>query len=121
MARNNASPAAVVVGGLLVIGLVVLIVKWVLITAAILAIPFGAWWLWDRAAQDRDRRAAASLAARRREIESRAVMDAAGGCGWCGMPTGHRDHRSGRPVSPRAYHRYEIDQDLAAVGRRVAG
>lgn len=33
--------------GLLLVGLVVLVLKWALITAAILAVPFGFWWLWD--------------------------------------------------------------------------
>jgi len=112
--RSNASPAAVVVAGIVVIGLVVLIVKWALITAAILAIPFGVWWLWDRSTQDLDRRNAEVLDVRRREIESLAVVDAAGGCGWCGTPRGHRDHRTGARVTPRAYHRLDIEQALAA-------
>ena len=114
MARRTASPAAVVVAGILVVGLVILIVKWVLITAAILAVPFGAWWLWDRASHDLDRRHADALVARRREVESRAIIDAAGCCGWCGMRAGHRDHRTGARVTPRAYHHVEIERTLAA-------
>ncbi|MDD7942044.1 hypothetical protein PHK61_26870 [Actinomycetospora lutea] len=115
MARRTASPAAVVVAGIVVIGLVILIVKWVLITAAILVIPFGVWWLWDRHTQGLDRRRADALVARRHEIESRAVIDTAGCCGWCGMRAGHRDHRTGARVSPRAFHHVEIEQTLAAL------
>ncbi|MHC1563654.1 hypothetical protein ACR9E3_32280 [Actinomycetospora sp. C-140] len=113
--RSRGSPAAVVVGGLLLLGVVILIVKWVLITAAILAIPFGIWFAYDRAAQRRARRAAEAVVARRHEIESRAVLDAAGGCGWCGMASGHRDHRTGWAITPRAYHRHEIEQTLAQL------
>lgn len=35
-------------GILLIVGLVLLILKWMLITVAILAVPFGIWWVWDR-------------------------------------------------------------------------
>jgi len=37
-----------VVGGLLVAGLAILVIKWLAITALILAVPFGVWWLVDR-------------------------------------------------------------------------
>jgi ABC-type nickel/cobalt efflux system permease component RcnA len=113
--RSQGSPAAAVVGVLLVIGLVLVVVKWLLITAAILAVPFGLWWVWDRTQQQRGRRELDAVAARRREVESRAVLDAAGGCGWCGMATGHRDHRTGARVTPRAYHHHEVEQALAAL------
>lgn len=33
---------------LVVVGFALLVLKWVLITAAVLAVPFAAWWLWDR-------------------------------------------------------------------------
>ena len=113
--RSGGSPAAVLVGGLLLVGLVILVVKWLLITAAVLALPFGVWFAYDRASRHRARRDTEALVARRHEIESRAVLDAAGGCGWCGMAAGHRDHRTGASISPRAYHRYEIDQTLAQL------
>ncbi|MDD7969281.1 hypothetical protein [Actinomycetospora lemnae] len=113
--RSSASPAAVVVGAIVAIGVLLLILKWLLITAAILAVPFGLWWAWDRAAQERDRRDVGVLDARRRELESRAVLDPAGGCAWCGMPRGHRDHRTGARVTPRAFHRLEIEQTLDAL------
>ncbi len=40
-------------GWLIVIALSLLVVKWLLITAAVLAVPFGAWWVWDRSAARR--------------------------------------------------------------------
>jgi uncharacterized membrane protein YqjE len=46
--RSGAGAGAQLIGVLLVIGLVVLIAKWALITAAILVVPFGIWWFWDR-------------------------------------------------------------------------
>jgi ABC-type nickel/cobalt efflux system permease component RcnA len=113
--RQQGSPAAAVIGGLFVLGLVILVVKWLLITAAILAVPFGLWWVWDRTRLHRAQRDAEAVAARRREVESRAVLDAAGGCGWCGMATGHRDHRTGARVTPRAYHHHEVEQALAPL------
>ena len=60
MARSKTdgvSGCALFIGGVLVIGLVVLIIKWAVITAAILAVPFGVWWVYDRHAQARRRRA----------------------------------------------------------------
>lgn len=37
------------IGYLLLAGLAILMIKWALITAAILVVPFGIWWLYDRA------------------------------------------------------------------------
>ncbi len=48
---------AKVLGWLIAIVLVLLVVKWLLITAAVLAVPFGAWWAWDRSAGRRAARA----------------------------------------------------------------
>ncbi|WP_433785254.1 hypothetical protein ACQPX6_02740 [Actinomycetospora sp. CA-101289] len=49
MARGQrTSTGAQVVGGLLVVGLAILVIKWLAITALILAVPFGLWWLVDR-------------------------------------------------------------------------
>ncbi|HSK61317.1 MAG TPA: hypothetical protein VK935_19930 [Actinomycetospora sp.] len=49
MARGRApSPGVRVVGWLLVVGLALLVIKWLAITALILAVPFGLWWLVDR-------------------------------------------------------------------------
>lgn len=45
--RRNAG-AAKALGALLLVGLALLILKWALITAAILVVPFGAWWIHDR-------------------------------------------------------------------------
>ncbi|GAA1306752.1 hypothetical protein [Pseudonocardia xinjiangensis] len=104
-----------VIGIVLVLGLVLLIIKWALITAAILAVPFGAWWLYDRTATQKRQRAEqqrASAAARRRaEVESLASVDAAGGCGWCGSRLAHIG-QDGRLVLPLDWHRAEIEQVL---------
>jgi hypothetical protein len=49
MARGQRpSTGAQVVGWLLVAGLAILVIKWLAITALILAVPFGLWWLVDR-------------------------------------------------------------------------
>lgn len=53
--NNGASGCAMLIGGLLVIGLILLIIKWAAITAAILAVPFGVWWVYDHRAQARRR------------------------------------------------------------------
>jgi ABC-type nickel/cobalt efflux system permease component RcnA len=85
MASRSTQAGAQLVGVVLVIGLVLLILKWMLITAAILVVPFGIWWVWDHGRSSRsakavrDRESAARL--RRLELESRATVDAAGGCG----------------------------------------
>jgi Flp pilus assembly protein TadB len=45
---NSASGCGTLIGVLLLIGLAIMIIKWALITAAILAVPFGIWWVLDR-------------------------------------------------------------------------
>jgi hypothetical protein len=102
------------------VGVVVGFVQWLLGVALIVAIPVGAWWLYKQVS---DRRAkpttgpaarkalAGSPGDRRSELESRAVLDAAGRCGWCGSPTLHKDE-FGFPTTPLAYHRAEIDAML---------
>ena len=106
------------VGGLLALGLFILIVKWLFITAVILVVPFGAWWVWDRSQQAKARPATVHRSGgadpfRRREAESRAVIDAAGGCGWCGARVAHVDPATGRYVLPVDFHRREIDEEAA--------
>jgi ABC-type nickel/cobalt efflux system permease component RcnA len=113
--RSDGSPGAVVVAAILGLGLLLLILKWLVVTAAILVVPFGLWWVWDHHRQGLDRRRAQEREARRHAVEARAVLDAAGGCGWCGMATGHRDHRTGARITPRAFHRHEVDQALDAL------
>ena len=44
MTRSQAK----VLGGLIGLGLLVLVIKWLLITAAILVVPFAIWWAVDR-------------------------------------------------------------------------
>ncbi|RZT88759.1 hypothetical protein EV383_5704 [Pseudonocardia sediminis] len=116
--RSSTSLGAKFVGAVLVLGLVLLILKWALITAAILIVPFGVWWAWD---QTRDQRATRRAEAqqmtdrrRRDEIESRASVDAAGGCGWCGSRIAHRDDR-GTLVFPVDFHRAEIEEQLRSA------
>ena len=97
------------------VGVVAGFVQWLLGVAVILAIPLGAWWVY-RTVSDRKRAALPAGGAggprdRRAELESRAVRDAAGRCGWCGSPTLHKDE-FGFPVTPLAYHRAEIDAML---------
>ena len=57
MARRGSGSAGggcgVLVLGVLAIGLAIMIVNWALITAAILAVPFGVWWLIDHEQQRR--------------------------------------------------------------------
>jgi hypothetical protein len=100
------------------VGVVVGFVQWLLGVALIVAIPVGAWWLY-RTISDRKRAAVAGgpkpipgrVPDRRTELESRAVLDATGRCGWCGSTTLHKDE-FGFPVTPLTYHRSEIDAML---------
>lgn len=48
LTMRSSSAIAKLIAGILVLGLVLLILKWVLITVAILVVPFGIWWMWDR-------------------------------------------------------------------------
>ena len=96
------------------------LVQWLLAAAVIVAIPLGAWWLYQRGSS-RDPKPSAvpgvpaavagPSAARRDELESRAVLDAAGRCGWCGSAELHRDE-FGFPTTPLTFHRAEIDAML---------
>ena len=102
------------------VGVVVGLVQWLLGLAVIIAIPLGAWWLYKKVS-DHDAKATPSAGApkavagrtgdRRSELESRAVLDASGRCGWCGSATLHRDE-FGFPTTPLTFHRAEIDAML---------
>jgi hypothetical protein len=102
------------------VGVVVGLVQWLLGLAVIIAIPLGAWWLCKKVS-DHNAKATPSAGApqavagrtrdRRSELESRAVLDAAGRCGWCGSATLHRDE-FGFPTTPLTFHRAEIDAML---------
>ena len=102
------------------IGVVVGLVQWLLGLAVIIAIPLGAWWLY-KSVSDHNAKATPAAGApkavvghsrdRRSELESRAVLDAAGRCGWCGSTTLHRDE-FGFPTTPLTFHRAEIDAML---------
>ena len=102
------------------VGVVVGFAQWLLGVALIVAIPVGAWWLYRQGSARRSTSMAAPVARkaltgspgdRRSELESRAVLDAAGRCGWCGSPSLHKDE-FGFPITPLAYHRAEIDAML---------
>jgi hypothetical protein len=102
------------------IGVVVGLVQWLLGVAVLIAIPLGAWWLYKKVS---DQNATATTAAsprkavagrtgdRRSELESRAVLDASGRCGWCGSTALHKDE-FGFPTTPLTFHRAEIDAML---------
>ncbi|MBE7163648.1 MAG: hypothetical protein INR72_20605 [Williamsia herbipolensis] len=72
--HQDVSGCALLIGGLLVVGLVILILKWALITAAILAVPFCLWWVYDRnqPEQQAARRAAAAASAPQIDVEEEA-------------------------------------------------
>jgi hypothetical protein len=101
------------------VGVAVGLVQWLLGIAVIVAIPVGAWWLYKRVSDHKttSRLAPAPKAVagrsgdRRAELESRAVLDAAGRCGWCGSPNLHKDE-FGFPTTPLVFHRAEIDAML---------
>lgn len=46
--RRSRGSAGLVLGVVLLIGLALLVIKWLFFTALILAVPFGLWWLHDR-------------------------------------------------------------------------
>jgi hypothetical protein len=93
------------------VGVVIGFVQWLLGVALIVAIPVGAWWLYRQVSDRRRRPVLGRAADRRSELESRAVLDAAGRCGWCGSQTLHKD-AFGFPVTPLVHHRAEIDAML---------
>lgn len=61
---------------------------------------------------------------RRMQVESLAVVDAGGGCGWCGARIAHRDV-VGAVIAPRHWHDAEVEEWIALSeqsgnGSRVA-
>lgn len=90
------------------VGIVVGLVQWLLGVALVVALGAGAWWLYGQVAGRRRTPVAGPAPDRRAELESRAVLDADGRCGWCGSSTLHKDD-FGFPVTPLTYHRAEID------------
>ncbi|ALE73537.1 hypothetical protein FRP1_11570 [Pseudonocardia sp. EC080625-04] len=69
------------------------------------------------AAQDEKRAAAEARAAGiRADIESRATVDAIGGCMWCGHAGAHRA-QNGHAVHPRDWHALDVEEAIrVAVG-----
>ena len=93
------------------VGIVVGLAQWLLGVALLVAVGAGAWWLFRQVSDRRRRPVVGPAPDRRTELESRAVLDAAGRCGWCGSSTLHKDD-FGFPVTPLTYHRAEIDAML---------
>ena len=104
----------------LAISIVVGLVQWLLGIAVIVALVAGGWWVFKKVSGRDAKPAVVSPAPqavtagadnRRSELESRAVLDASGRCGWCGSTSLHKDE-FGFPVTPLTYHRAEIDAML---------
>jgi hypothetical protein len=102
------------------VGVVVGLVQWLFGVAVIVAMSLGAWWIYKQVSHrnpalpvmSRTRKALPGRSGDRRcELESRAVLDAAGRCGWCGSPSLHTDE-FGFPITPLSFHRAEIDAML---------
>ncbi|WP_224386335.1 hypothetical protein [Pseudonocardia sp. ICBG1293] len=115
-----AQAIGIVVLAVLVVGTVIGLLQWLVVAAFLVALPVAGWWLHSRLSGRAARRstvpgarpaAVAAVPARRAELESRAVYDAVGRCGWCGSATRHQD-RYGFPATPLAFHRGEIDAML---------
>lgn len=121
IALKLAQAIGIVVLAFIAVGLVVGLVQWVVVAAALVAIPMAGWWLYRRSSGRRASKrstgpnprtaGAGASGGRRAEMESRAVLDAAGRCGWCGSATLHRD-QYGFPTTPLIHHRREIDAIL---------
>lgn len=113
----------VVLGVAQVVGIIVLaviafgvlagVLQVVVAVAVIAAIPLAGWWLYKNLSGKSSPRAVSPGPApdRRAELESRAVVDSSGRCGWCGSPTRHTDEH-GFPTTPLRFHRAEIDAML---------
>jgi hypothetical protein len=113
----------VVLGVAQIVGIIVLavvafgvlagVLQVVVAVAVIAAIPLAGWWLYKNLSGRGPRGAVPAGPApdRRTELESRAVVDASGRCGWCGSTTRHTDEH-GFPTTPLRYHRAEIDAML---------
>jgi hypothetical protein len=98
----------------LAIGVVLGLVQWLIGVAVLVAVPVGAWWLYQRISARNASAAPGSTVTsgdRRVELERRAVLDASGRCGWCGSATLHKDE-FGFPTTPLAFHRNDIDGKL---------
>ena len=102
----------------LAISIVVGLVQWLIGVAVIVALVAGGWWLFKKVT-GRDAKPAVAPSAqalpagsdRRTDLESKAVIDASGRCGWCGSTELHKDE-FGFPTTPLKYHRAEIDAML---------
>jgi len=108
-----AQVVGIVVLAVIAIGVLAGALQVVVTIAVIAAIPLAGWWLYKNFSGGRSSRPAVAGPApdRRAELESRAVVDAAGRCGWCGSPTRHTDEH-GFPTTPLRHHRAEIDAML---------
>ena len=105
-----AQVVGIVVLAFIAIGVLAGALQVVVTIAVIAAIPLAGWWLYKNLSGKGSPRAVVAGPApdRRTELESRAVADASGRCGWCGSATRHTDEH-GFPTTPLRYHRAEID------------
>ena len=114
---------AQIIGVLVLAGLAISIVaglvQWLIGIVVIVALVAGGVWVFKNVTGREAKPVAApspqALPAgsvdRRAALESKAVMDASGRCGWCGSTELHKDE-FGFPVTPLNYHRAEIDAML---------
>jgi hypothetical protein len=118
---------AQVVGVLVLAGIAISVVagllQWIVGLAILVAIPVGGYWIYKRVSGPTKPPAPVVPAPkakpaltggpmdRKAQLESRAVIDASGRCGWCGATELHKD-QYGFPTTPLQYHRAEIDAML---------
>ena len=106
----------------LAISIVVGLVQWLIGVAVIVALVAGGVWLYKKVSSRGPKPVGAppsqalpagstGPADRRAQLESKAVLDASGRCGWCGSTELHKDE-FGFPTTPLKYHRAEIDAML---------
>jgi hypothetical protein len=106
-----AQVVGIVVLAFVAIGVLAGALQVVVTIAVIAAIPLAGWWLYKNLRSSRPAAATGPAPDRRAELESRAVVDADGRCGWCGSTTRHTDEH-GFPTTPLRHHRAEIDAAL---------
>jgi hypothetical protein len=106
------------VGAVLAIGLVIAYWQWVVLVVLLAVVVFCVVGLVGGASRRQDEREQRAAEQRRAEIESRAEVDVAGYCGWCGDRAAEHLDR-GRYVAPRLFHADEIEETIAASAARA--
>ncbi|MFC5064767.1 hypothetical protein [Actinomycetospora atypica] len=90
-----------------------------IVTVIVVAVAWGLLARYNAEQEEKRAEAAKAAAAAkaaevRSEIESRASIDAVGGCGWCGYPESHRG-ATGHPVHPRDWHALDVEEAVRAA------